>query len=152
MSESVHGMIDRSGWRAGEWDTEPDRLDFEHAGFACLLQRNWMGTWCGYVGVGPDHPLHGKPYSWLRGLNYAGACEGTICHIPKPGMPHDVWWFGFDCARQGDIAPGVEALALHSGVKPDWPLTATYKNIDYAKTKTEALAERLKGNCAACGR
>ena len=47
----------------GPWHDEPHRKDFKHAGLACLLSRSpGSGGWCGYVGVPPDHPLHGKHY------------------------------------------------------------------------------------------
>ena len=44
------------------WETEPDSLDFEAEGLPCAIRRiNRFGTWCGYVGVGPEHPLFGLP-------------------------------------------------------------------------------------------
>lgn len=56
----------------------------------------------------PDHILdaHG-------GLTYSGACSGHICHVPKPGAPDHVWWFGFDCNHASDVAPGMLALEEH---------------------------------------
>ena len=43
-----------AAWGQGPWDDEPDRVDFEHAGFPCLLLRNpRLGQWCGYVAVPP---------------------------------------------------------------------------------------------------
>ena len=51
------------------WESEPDSLDFEAEGLPCVMQRNpkW-GTWCGYVGIGKDHPLHGLPTNHLLKL------------------------------------------------------------------------------------
>lgn len=58
------------------WETEPDRLDdFEADGLMCAMRRNSWRVWCGYVGVGPEHPLFGLPYnhplklpaSWFEG-------------------------------------------------------------------------------------
>ena len=51
------------------WETEPDSLDFEAEGLPCVMRRNpgW-GTWCGYVGVGPEHPLYGLPTNHLLKL------------------------------------------------------------------------------------
>lgn len=60
----------------GPWETEPDSLDFEAEGLPCAMRRNERyGVWCGYVGVGPEHPLFGLPYnqplklpsSWFEG-------------------------------------------------------------------------------------
>jgi hypothetical protein len=43
--------------------TEPDSLDFEADGLPCVMRRNGHDAWCGYVGVGREHPLFGLPYS-----------------------------------------------------------------------------------------
>lgn len=45
------------------WENEPNDLDFEAEGLRCAMRRNEMGAWCGYVGVGHDHPLFGLPYN-----------------------------------------------------------------------------------------
>ena len=81
--------VDRTGWPAGEWDTEPDRLEFRHARLPCLLARGRSGAWCGYAAVGPRHPLYGQACDGVEidvhaGLTYSGACDGHICHVPAP--------------------------------------------------------------------
>src|SRR5437868_461399 len=89
----------------GPWDNEPDRLEWRHAGLPCLMNRNRSGVWCGYVAVPPGHPFHGASYDDERtydlpshgGLTFSSTCSGEICHVPQPGEPDDVWWFGFDC-------------------------------------------------------
>lgn len=103
----------------GPWNAEPDKATWVDpvSDLDCLIHRGPMGALCGYVGVGPDHRLHGADYlepavEIHGGLTYSDACdaEGTeahgICHVPVPGRPHDVWWFGFDCAHSGDLIPG----------------------------------------------
>lgn len=126
-------------WGEGPWQEEPDRLEFEHAGLPCLLKRATFGSWCGYAAVPPGHPLHGKRYqdvddiSVHGGLTYGDACQGSICHAPKPGESADVWWFGFDCNHAFDLAPGMPATAR-------WGI---YKDIGYARRETERLAEQL---------
>jgi len=47
------------------WETEPDNLDFEADGLRCVMRRNSFGIWCGYVGVGEDHPWFGLPSNTL---------------------------------------------------------------------------------------
>ena len=94
MPEKIEHKINRTGWPSGIWDSEPDRAEFIHSGFACLLVRNDLGAWCGYVGVPESHRSFGLDYDAVEveihgGLTYANLCqeEGPICHIPQPGMP-----------------------------------------------------------------
>jgi len=49
---------DKSGWPSGEWNSEPDRKQWEDAdtGLPCVILRGPMGALCGYVGVSSDHP------------------------------------------------------------------------------------------------
>lgn len=54
----------------GPWSNEPDRVEWrdEKTRLPCIALRvPWSGHWCGYVGVGPDHPWHGKDYSQAVG-------------------------------------------------------------------------------------
>jgi hypothetical protein len=136
---------DRSLWPSGPWDAEPDRLDFVHSGFACLLHRGPLGQWCGYVAVPETHPAFGKRYDDVKvkvhgGLTYADRCQGSICHVPQPGMPDNVWWLGFDCAHWGDVVPGMIRI-------PEIPEAGerygTYKDLAYVRGETERLARQL---------
>jgi hypothetical protein len=146
--------IDREGlgWPSGEWDGEPDKLQWtdEATGLPCLAVRHpRLGNWCGYVGVPPEHPLHGRGYEDLDlevhgGLSFAHACQpheseaDGICHVPGPGEPEHVWWLGFDCAHGGDLSPGLLRKDL------DW--------LDSLKVLAEHEIYRplayVKGECA----
>ena len=126
----------------GPWSNEPNRLEFETEGFPCLMRRNDMGAWCGYVAVPPGHPYHGKRWDDVDldvhgGITYADACtaDGEICHVPKPGEPDDVWWFGFDCAHCDDLCPGMFKYGLIIG---------KYRDVDYVKNQCIELAAQLK--------
>jgi hypothetical protein len=77
------------------------------------------------------------------GLTYADACHGKICHVPKPGEPDNVWWFGFDCGHCDDLSPGLAAVL---GVT--FP-GATYKNAAYVREQCEALALQLRALASA---
>ena len=114
------------------WLKEPDRVLFKYEGFPCLLNRAPTGAWCGYVGVPPGHPAHGKDYGDVEvhvhgGLTYSDSCQedGPICHVPEPGEPDDVWWLGFDCAHYNDFAPKHDdpesEMNRHmASLYPDW--------------------------------
>lgn len=133
---------DKEKWGPGPWQNEPDRLEFEHAGLPCLMVRSSLGNWCGYAAVPPGHPFHGQHYDKPDveahgGLTYGGACAGSICHVPKPGEPDDVWWFGFDCAHAYDVVPEIRHRlgGIFGGDK--------YRNVVYVRHQVERLAEQL---------
>lgn len=137
----------RAEWGPGPWQTEPDRLEFKHAGLQCLLSRNsHMGNWCAYVGVPKGHPAHGKDYnddaiSGIEihgGLTYSEHCFANICHVTEG--EDDLYWFGFDCAHVGDFVPGLErAFRKYS---PDI-FRGAYRDVPYVVEQTKALADQL---------
>lgn len=158
MSEKTL-VIDKSKWIDGPWKTEPDRIEWEHSGFPCLMSRHpSSGHWCGYVAVPPGHPCYEKNYSapwnsdepeanWPTsgleahgGLTYSDHCNGLICHVPKPGEPDNVWWLGFDMAHSGDFSPG------HAHRDPIFGCRdfETYKDAAYVTSEVNSLADQLR--------
>lgn len=152
----------------GPWDDEPDKGQWvdEATGLDCLIVRGPMVALCGYVGAPPGHPWHGKDYNecvigcgaeWCEhtpeglvgvhgGLTFSGGCderaaEGVgICHVPEPGRPADVWWFGFDCAHAFDLAPAmIDVLGPRSFLARD----EVYRTWDYVAEQCAHLAEQL---------
>jgi hypothetical protein len=117
FAERAGAMGGPEAWGEGPWRGEPDRVEWRKAdmpGIVMLAQRNAFGAWCGYVGVPPENPAHGKDWSTIDGslnvhggLTYGAACEGHICHVPEPGEIEHLWWLGFDCNHGGDFAPGM---------------------------------------------
>lgn len=154
MSTQADYKVDKSTWARGPWDTEPDRVDWVHAGLACLALRHpRYGNWCGYAAVPREHPAYGKKAGDVHadahwGLNYAAPCDGLICHTPQPGMPDDVWWFGFDAGHAFDLCPGFEARERSMGIplllprSPGFPCEV-YRTLDYMRQEIEGLAEQL---------
>lgn len=138
--------IDKSKWGSGPWQDEPDRVEFEHLGFPCLIVRVPHGALCGYVAVPPGHPWHRRCYQTLDsevdvhgGLTYSSECAGDVCHQSKPGEPDDVWWLGFDHAHWGDFVPGIKSSRSQ----------ARYRTIDYVRDQCERLtlqAKRVEGD------
>lgn len=130
---------------AGPWYDEPDKAHWvdETTGLDCLIVRNRLGALCGYVGVPPAHPWHGKDYDDVYadvhgGLTYADRCqedeEHGICHLPEPGRPDDVWWLGFDCAHAGDLVPGAGRVSPYE----------TYRELNYVRDEVARLARQAK--------
>jgi hypothetical protein len=145
---------DRTSWGPGPWTEEPNRLEFEHAGLPCILHRGLSGAWCGYVGVAPGHPDHGRGYDdeALKinggvdvhgGLTYAEGCDGHICHVPKPGESEYVWWFGFSCSEGGDLAPDIEGRLRQYASAAYKAMPLHYWTVAEVRAETERLAELL---------
>lgn len=60
----------------------------------------------------------------------------AICHVPEPGRPDNVWWFGFDCAHSGDLCPGYAGVLRTHG--DEW-----YKDRRYVEGEVRELAAQL---------
>lgn len=158
--KSVSALIhDKNNWGDGPWQTENDREEWVDAqtGYVCLMVRNHMGAWCGYVGVSDGHPAFEKEYDDVDvnvhgGLTYSEHCQGPICHV-SDAEDGAVWWIGFDCAHFLDYVPGMEALMRDTrfqaaldkklGSKLGIP-GATYKNTAYVRDEVTELAAQLK--------
>lgn len=160
MSNGSEYKIERPDWwPAGPWMTEPDKLVWKtSAGLTGMLIRTRSGHLCGYVAVDKSHPWHGRSYGdgeypdspegQIRvhgGLTYASECAGHICHVPEPGEPDDVWWFGFDCAHSGDWSPTSWAPYLKElrRMPGEGPCRAQYRDVDYVRAEVESMAAQL---------
>ena len=157
---------DRKDWGEGPWKDEPDKIQWvdEETGLDCLMHRHqFMGHWCGYVGVAEGHPLFGKDYEQADnlevhgGITFGDYCdEGEdpahgICHVPEEGRPERVYWLGFDCGHYHDEAPYMihekrpgghrHDLALHS---PGYRECRKYRDMAFVKAECKALAKQLK--------
>jgi hypothetical protein len=156
MNEMQWTFIDRTEWPVGEWDREPDKMQWvdEATGLPCLIHRGRFGAWCGYVGVSETHPVYECDHEAVDiavhgGLTFSSHCdpqhdEATgrgICHVPAPGEPDNVWWLGFDCAHCFDFSPGIPKLV--ADVRGDSGLSETYRNMAYAREQTRLLAQQL---------
>lgn len=103
----------------GPWRDEPDKAQWvdKESNLDCLAVRAHHGAWCGYVGIPPGHPWYDvSPWDveTSEDVNYGNRCledepEPTICHVPEPGRPADVYWIGFDCAHAWDYVPAYSA-------------------------------------------
>lgn len=154
MSLVAELFIDKSTWGNGPWQHEPDRKQWQHAGFDCLIIRvDSHGALCGYVGVPAGHPWYGKDYDVVDadvhgGLTYSAKCHGRVCHTSQPGESDDIFWFGFDCVHAGDYSPaGNSSLSSFLGVILDdvsGDCRNDYKDINYVTSEVEKLAEQTK--------
>jgi hypothetical protein len=146
-----------AGLPEGPWSAEPSKMQWvdRATGMPCLIVRNGFGALCGYAGVTPGHPLHGCNYDDFDadvhgGLTFADRCQPTtdeahgVCHVPEPGTPHDVWWFGFDCAHLGDVVPGMISVHERIGFSGRSELDrGEYRDVAYVAHEVTRLAEQL---------
>lgn len=138
---------DKSSWVRGEWDDEPDRIEWRHNGTPCLIVRNNSGALCGYAAVSEGHPMFAKSDEGCQldchgGVTYEDFCVegGKICHVPKPGEPGRVWWFGFDCAHSGDYS----GMSYPEGIRLRHPEGfERYRSVGYVRNQVESMAEQL---------
>lgn len=166
METKEYRTVDKSDWERGEWDDEPDKVQFpdEATGLPCLIVRGPSGALCGYVGVPEGHPCFEKEYDSAKavtrldadddsayidvhgGLTFAGFCQETddeskhICHVPGPGEPARVWWLGFDCAHSGDLMPKHLKWERERGFRG---YEDSYKSIAYVRNQVRKLARQL---------
>lgn len=115
MSAKTVTPLPKMEWGDGPWVRENDRVEWRENGLPCLILRNQMGAWCGYVAVPPGHPWHGAhpldvPADVHGGISYCATCTARICHVPAPGESDDVWWVGFACVHASDFLPALAVL------------------------------------------
>lgn len=152
MEKIEYTTIDKSTWGEGPWQSEPDKVQWqdEATGLPCLIVRGPFGALCGYVGVAEGHPLYRMDYNDAvmdvhGGLTFSGMCQDTggeeahhsICHLPAPGEPDHVWWFGFDCSHLGDLAP------LYQVMTGNRLRQVVYRDRAYVETECRSLAMQL---------
>jgi hypothetical protein len=112
------------------WDTEGDADTFGASGLRCILKRNHIGVWAGYVAIPHDHPLYGQrrevvlvtqdataPANVLLtvhgGVRFTGMLpDDTVDDVRAEGEPwrpvpprQPPWYIGFDCGHQTDYKP-----------------------------------------------
>ncbi len=140
-------FMDRDGWGEGPWASEPeDKITWEDSdtGLDCMMHRNPLGAWCGYVGVKKEHKYHRVDYMDIfseldvhGGLTYAEECLGMgedgsgVCHPANEG--DHVWWLGFDCSHSFDAIPYLESSYRGSA----------YRTKDFVMKEVKKLAKQL---------
>jgi hypothetical protein len=112
MEPGTLRFIDKTAWGEGPWQDEPDRqLWFDEAtGFPCLINRNGLGTFSGYVGLPKGHPWHGSnriPAAVYNGPDYAGPDIADI------SADEGYWWIGFACVALNDLSPPLVGVAKY---------------------------------------
>lgn len=159
MKEKSWTFIDKTDWVRGEWDDEPDKVQWldTTTKLPCLIHRGTQaGALCGYVGVTKEHPCFEKGYDDVHdmidigvhgGLAFVSKCNPEInengrgiCHVVEDGEDDNVWWLGFDCGHNGDLCPSTQKTYGALGFSMEGEV---YRNIAYVKQQIESLAKQL---------
>lgn len=125
--------IPRTDWLPdGPWNNEDDREEFDIDGVPCVLQRDRLGYWCGYVLLSNGHPWANKSPEQIKAQVY-----GAVKHVgdipEKAGK-----WAGFACNEPGDLLPGMmkwKRESLSDGI---------YRDFDFAMNECAKLAAAAK--------
>ena len=128
----------KSEWREGPWTNEPDEVEFEHAGFPCVVSRvPETGALCGYVGLPHGHPWFGMSFMAIDASVHGCLTYGAE-EVDEDGARY---WIGFDTAHGLDRMPAIEALFDHGAIRG---LGGTYRDLAYVRRETERLAEQAR--------
>lgn len=140
----LHGIPRREALRALEQLKK--KMDEEghvdswiyHGNYVCRIQRNTMGSWCGYVGVPPGHPVHGLEYNAIE-EKYRLRVHGglTFAELVHNWGKDRMYFLGFDCGHAFDVSFVNIVMPLHY---PD----TTYKDKNYVVAETNNLARQLE--------
>lgn len=151
---NTRSFIDKTGWPKGPWLTEPDHIYWinDESGYRCVMRRNLIGAWCGYVGVPPGHALymvmHTDPsYEFIDvhgNVAFSGFKDSeSILFSP----PMKTWWIGFDAMQDGDLCPGAGAtLPVPKRPRKRGKLRdieQVYRDAEYIQNEVNFLAAQL---------
>ena len=137
--------LDKTKWIDGPWTNEADRVEFvTAAGLPAIVKRSAAtGALCGYVGA---KPAKRKAYALKvhGGITYEAPCNHDcgVCHVPAPGEPEDLTWFGFDCAHAFDATPVLSTMSAEAGIELQ-DASAVYRDVAYVQAECERLAAQL---------
>ena len=125
-SEVYRDVRDRTDWPAGPWSDEAvDKVVWVDpiTKLDCMAVRNHMGAWCGYVGIGPDHPWHGVSYG---DCPLGDSCDRdeyeVFCEHRPDGLVdvHGGLTFANGCDEEGDREGAICHIAQPGRPDPVW--------------------------------
>lgn len=102
MEKIEYNLVDKTDWPRGQWDNEPDSIEWEdeETHLPCLIVRvSTHGGLCGYVGIDSSHPYFNMNSNEIDDINV----HGRVTFSNKIIGNNDIWWVGFDCAHAWDI-------------------------------------------------
>ncbi|MBE7172353.1 MAG: hypothetical protein INR73_17330 [Williamsia sp.] len=125
--------LNKSQWGNGEWQNEPDELIWEDSetGYSCQIYRNKFGCFCGYVGIGIEHPFFGQKYFNDLIMQADIHVHGGLTFSGELEDGDDEWYFGFAAMDDQDCLPAFENLG------------GVYRNLQFMKDECRRLCNQL---------
>lgn len=127
----------RERWGEGIWQDEPDEIAWADpiTGTNCLMRKNDLGAWCGYIGVPSEDLLDGVD---IDSISVHGGVTYTSQEMPGRGFSHkDLMWIGFDCCHMYDFVPGMAASY------PNHRINTIYRNREYVENEIRRMISQL---------
>lgn len=125
-------LYDKSTWPRGEWDEEPDKIEFidKETNYKCVaLRGKYSGIWCGYVYIPAGHPA----FAISSLFKYNIEVHGGISYSSS-SITNKEWCLGFDCNHLWDSSP------VNGKNEP----SAQYRDKQYVLREIRSLAKQLK--------
>ena len=124
----------------GPWHSELDRVEIQRDGICCVIDRERMGSWAGFVALPANHPWVANDLdpTLESGPWHEAAHEGiTFCSQSSPisqETDDSVIWIGFDCAHAIDLIPAYAHVRS----------LGTYRDCAYALREVFRLADAAR--------
>jgi len=168
----------------GPWSLEADKIAWTDADtkYGVIIRRSpQTGHLCGFVGVGPDHPLYGFTINAIQAvgvhahgsIDYAEPCQQrvpeqvSVCHVSEDrgqAVPQnayanakaehgdDAWWIGFSCNQVTDVLP-VPTGDPHAKVPAPLAgiVSPEYRDVSYVYDQCMSLVLQLEAIEAGTG-
>lgn len=115
---------------------------FSHKGYSYVIVKNWLGVYCGYVGITKLTPKYYQNYDLCDeiechgGITWQGKIPGILKDKSKNG--NDFYWVGFDCGHFNDYVP---MLDIH----PEYRDCVTFRDLDFCIKECKNIIEQIGG-------
>jgi len=159
MKVIEYRIYDKTEWSDGPWKQEPDKRQWPDptTGYPCLALRNWhSGSFCGYVGVPPDHPAYGLHYDGITKQEADESYQAfreEMRNWAKAGYPPlEKWWKEHPTTiPEREAFPGVGTLLgnieVHGGLTfADKAKPLSQSEWRHFRTSIEDIREKSKSH------
>lgn len=122
MEPRSYTTIDKSGWGEGPWQSEPDKMQWQHEAtrLPCLIVRGPMGALCGYVGISEAHPAHGLSYDGTPDEEHRAYMESLRAGLRGKFGDHEITKKAImDLPERPKVTPigeRLEGIDVHGGL------------------------------------